>query len=408
MEHRPGSADPDRLTAAHRARALSTLAWPAALAALATWGVVLAARGRGSDFAIYVRASSRFLSATLIYGQADGAYVFKYAPPSAAAFIPFVFVPLKLATALWDLTIVACLAVCKPLLAALLMPGRDESRAPLSSIALVASLVAVGQSLFLELFYGQVNVLLLLLLLASASFAERGRAAMAGSAWALAVALKPTAVLFGLHLAARRPRAILLGVAAGLLLWVPILARYGPSGTVALTAAWTQTLASTTAPWVLGANSQGLPTVLLLVLGAAPTTWTTTAAQLGALAIAASMLWLARRSPAHLLAASCFSVAFTSPHAWRANFVLALPMIALAATDRSRLRPLSLALASLAAFVELATVADVLGEERLQTALLARPFALAFGALFVFTVYQGTAVRPRPAAALALEGDPRR
>ncbi|HEX7622632.1 MAG TPA: hypothetical protein VF400_03600, partial [Anaeromyxobacteraceae bacterium] len=84
---------------------------------------------------------------------------------------------------------------------------------------------------------------------------------------------------------------------------------------------------------------------------------------------------------------------FTSALAWRANFVLALPMAALAATDRSRLRPVALVLLSLTAAVELTVMDGVLGRERLGAVLLARPFALVFGALFAWTI---ASVRLRP------------
>jgi hypothetical protein len=393
---------------ARGARPLSQLAWPMALVALAAWGILLAAHGRGSDFAIYVRAASRFLVGEPIYRLSDGPWVFKYAPPSAVVFIPFTFLPLKIATALWNVFLVASLALAKPMLVALLEPAPGEPRAPLSGAALAASLVAVGQSLVLELFYGQINLPMLLLLLASAAFAERDRPALAGASWALAIAFKPTAVLFGIYLLARRPRAILLGVAAGLALWIPILLRYGHSGTVGLVASWSETLARTTSPWMLGSNTQGLPALLLLLLGSggAPAVARATAAELGALAIAAAMLWPARRSRAHLLAGACFAVAFTSPHAWRANFALALPMVALASTDRSRYRPLALALASLAALVQLTTVEGVLGKERLQTLLLARPFAVAFGALFVWTIASARPEYPGAKAAPAPPGKP--
>jgi Glycosyltransferase family 87 len=382
---RSGSAGTEALPPPGAWRA-TRLVWPAALLGLAIWGVLLAARGRGSDFAIYVRAGSRFLRGEPIYRASDGAWVFKYAPPSAVMFIPFASLPIRIATALWNLLLVGSLALLKPMLAALFEPGPGEPRAPLSGPALAISSIAVGQSLFLELFYGQIDVPMLLLLVASASFAERGRPAMAGAAWAIAVSFKPTAVLFGVYLITRRPRAILIGLAAGVALWIPALLRYGLSGAWDLAASWGDTVSRTTPAWILGSNAQGLPTLLLLGYPGVPLAAHVVAAQLLALGLASAMLWLMRRSRPHLLAGACFSVAFTSALAWRANFALALPMVALAWTDRSRARSLAFALAALAGLVQLTVVEGVLGAKRHEAALLARPFGLTFGALFVWTV----------------------
>ncbi|HEX7488767.1 MAG TPA: glycosyltransferase family 87 protein, partial [Anaeromyxobacteraceae bacterium] len=330
--------------------------------------------------------AARFLAAEPLYRASDGAWVFKYAPPSAVLFAPFTLLPPRVAAALWNLGLVASLAALRPFLTSLLEPAPGEERVPLSGPALVVSLLVVGQSLFLELFYGQVDLPMLLLLLASAALVERGRALLPGAAWALAVAFKPPAILFGLYLLTRSRRAILAGIGFGLALWIPVLLRYGPSGTVALVASWSETVTRTTLPWILGANAQGLPTLLLLGIAGAPTAVHLALAEVAALAIAAAALWAARGSRPHLLAGACFAVAFTSALAWRANFVLALPMAALAATDRSRLRPVALVLLSLTAAVELTVMDGVLGRERLGAVLLTRPFALAFGALFAWTI----------------------
>ncbi|GEJ56364.1 glycosyltransferase 87 family protein [Anaeromyxobacter diazotrophicus] len=370
-----------------RREALGALAWPAALAVLAAWGLALAAHGRGADLAIYVRAAARFLRGEALYQASDGAWVFKYAPPSAVLFAPLTLLPARAAAAAWNLLLVASLAALAPLLRALLAPAPGEARAALSGPALALALVAVGQSLFLELFYGQVDLPMLLLLLLSAAWAGRGAHLGAGAAWALAVALKPPAVLFGLYLLlVRRPRAVAAGAAFGLALWLPVLARYGGPGTAALAASWSETVTRTTLPWVLGANSQGLPTLLLLAFGRPPEAPHLALAQAGALALTAAALWTARRSRPRLLAATCFAVAFTSALAWRANFALALPMVALALTDRSRRRRVTFALVAVAAAVELAVVDGVVGRARLDPVLLARPFALAFGALLAWTL----------------------
>jgi hypothetical protein len=378
-------------------RSLESLAWPAALVGLAAWGLVLAAHGRGGDFAIYVRAAGRFLRAEPIYQLGDEAWVFKYAPPSAAMFVPFTLLPLKVATALWNLALVASLAFLRPLLASLYEPSAAQRRDPLSGAVLAGAMVAVGQSLFLELFYGQVDLPMLLLLALSAHCAERGRRAAAGGCWALAVALKPTAALFGLYLLARRPRAIGWGIGAGLALWMPVLLRYGVAGATDLASAWAATVSRTTTPWMLGANSQGLPALLLQAFGGEPVTLSAaTAAQLGALAVSAAVLWPARRSRAHFFAGLCFAVAFTSALAWRANFALALPMVALALTVRSPFRAVPWALVALDTGVQLVFADGLLGRERLQAALLARPFALAFGAMWAWTLASARASDGKP------------
>lgn len=341
---------------------------------------------RGLDFRVYLLAAERFLAGAELYPVSDGPMPFKYAPLTAPLFLPFTLLPARAAAALWNLGAVVALGALARL-ASRSEPAPRE-RAPWPWAPALATL-ALLPAFHLELFYGQVDGVMLLLLALAAVGAERGHTWGPAAAWALAVLLKPPAVLLALFLLARRHwRVLPASIGFGLLLAVPSVARYGFEGLWVQTQAWMETLARTTPPWALGHNPQGLPTLLLSLVWPAdtePTGSALTLAQGLALAIFAAVVLWSRAGAVELLALCCLGVTLLSPLAWRANFVMAWPLLRTTAEARTRG---GLALLALAGLTGVLTSDTVLGAETARQVLLWRPYALVFTALLLWTAWQ--------------------
>ncbi|MCP3136689.1 glycosyltransferase family 87 protein [Pyxidicoccus xibeiensis] len=341
---------------------------------------------RGVDFRVYLTAAERFLEGTDLYRVSDGTMPFKYAPVTAPLFIPFTFFPARVAVALWNLgSILALAAVAR--LTTRTAPGPGEA-APWAWGPGLATFALLPAFTF-ELFYGQVDAVLLLLIILSTLGAERGHVWRPAAAFAVAFLLKPPAALVGLFFLWRRHWRVIGATAAiGIVLALPTLARYGWDGTLTQLQLWSETLARTTPPWALGANPQGLPTLLLsLVLPAEsiPPPGSMTLAQAVAISLfLAAVLW-ARPGPADLLAMCCLGVTLLSPLAWRANYVLAWPLVRAAA--ESRYKP-NLALVALIALTGLLVSDSGFGPELSRQVLLWRPFAVVYSVLLLALLWQ--------------------
>lgn len=369
------------------ARSTAQRAFWVLLLGLAVLAVVLGQHPRrGLDFRVYLLAAERFLAGADLYSAADGIMPFKYAPLTAPLFVPFTLLPARVAAALWNLGSVAALAGLARLTSHE-APGPGE-RTPWPWAPVLATL-ALLPALHFEFFYAQVDGVMLLLLALTAVGAERGRTWGPAAAFAVAVLLKPPAALLGLFLLVRRHwRVLVASVGVGLALAVPSLVRYGPEGLLAQGRAWLEILASTTPPWVLGHNPQGLPTLLLSLVQSSdspPSGAALTGAQVLALVLFVAAVAWGRPGPVELLALCCLGVTLLSPLAWRANFVMAWPLLRAVAEERTRG---GLALVILAGLVGVLTSDAVVGAERAQQVLLWRPYALAFTALLLWTVWR--------------------
>jgi hypothetical protein len=356
------------------------------LLGLAVLAVVLGQHPRrGLDFRVYLVAAERFLAGAELYPATDGFMPFKYAPLTAPLFVPFTLLPARAAAALWNLGSVLALAALAGLTSRA-APASGE-RAPWPWAPVLATL-ALLPALHLEFFYAQVDGVMLLLLALAAVGAERGRTWSPALAFALAVLLKPPAALLGLFFLARRHWRVLgASVLLGLVLTVPSLVRYGLEGLLAQSRAWLDTLARTTPPWALGHNPQGLPTLLLslvLPIGPEPSGTALAVAQGVALLLFLAVLAWSRPGPVELLACCCLGVTLLSPLAWRANFVMAWPLLRAVAEHRTRG---GLALLVLAGLTGVLTTDVVLGAEAARQALHWRPYALIFSALLLWSAW---------------------
>ena len=338
-----------------------------ALAALvlALGAAVFATRvsGRMADFEVYWRSGERALHAEPLYRAEDGHYQFKYLPAFAVLSIPLALLPLDAAKPLW-FALSGALLVALLALSLRLLPDR---RAP-AAFLVAATLVTMAKFYGHELVLGQVNLLLGATVLAAIHLHLRGRGAAAGLLIALAVVIKPYAVLFVPWLAAARARAALAAAAAGLAaaLLLPV-AVYGVTGTVALHVAWWRTVAESTAPNLLNADNISLAGMYAKWLGPGDAAARLAAGTAVVLVLAAAAVVRRRtdvREPSGLEAAILLTlIPLLSPQGWDYVLLLSTPAVMYVLNYRRELPP-GLRVAALAA---LATVAfslyDVMGRD---------------------------------------------
>jgi len=357
-------------------------AWWLVLLVLAVAAVAVGQHPRrGVDFRVYLMAAERFLEGTDIYRLSDGTMPFKYAPITAPLFLPFTLLPARAAVALWNLGSIAALAAVARLTTRA-APGPGEATPWAWAPALTT--LALLPAFTFELFYGQVDAVILLLILLSTLGAERGQVWRPGVAFAVAFLLKPPAALIGLFFLWRRHwRVIGATAVVGMALTLPTLVRYGWDGTLVQFQLWSDTLARTTPPWALQANPQGLPTLLLSLVyppEAMVAPGAISLAQAVSLVLFVAAVAWARPGPADFIAVCCLGVTLLSPLAWRANYVLAWPLIRAAVESR---HPSHLVLVGLIALTGVGVSDSALGAELSRHVLLWRPFALVYTALLI-------------------------
>ncbi len=335
---------------------------------------------RTVDFGVYRLAAERFVHAESLYQAADAHMPFKYPPMAAALFAPVLALDRTAGAKVFNALSMLALGWV------LWRLGREG--VPPGALGL--AVLAVAHPLFKELFYGQVD--LLVLALVTWVFLEgRARPVLAGLACALSVLLKVPAALVVVPLMAHRRWSTLGASGAWLLVsTLPLVARYGLDGAQVQFTQWLELLGSTTLPWYQGYNSQGLTPIL-----AAPLEGLGLSAQSvllfaeGAALITVSMLtWRASRgAPLQTLAVTAACAALGSPLAWRANFVLTLPLAALLAVTpgwRSKL------LLGALIFVGALTAEPLWSQPNLEAVLSLRPFAIA-----TLAALMGVLVNPR-------------
>ena len=216
------------------------------------------------DFEVYHTAGARALAAEPLYRAEDGHFQFKYLPAFALFAAPLAKVPLPAAKGAWFATS----AVLMLLLLGLSLRALPEIRRP--PVVLVSvTFLAMAKFYAHELVLGQVNLLCAVLVVLALVLMRSGREAPAGLLLALAVVVKPYAVIFVPWLVTRRHRRALATMAAGLvvLLLLPA-ARYGWDGNLHLLGDWWQTVTTTTAPNLTNQDNVSLSAMFTKWLGA--------------------------------------------------------------------------------------------------------------------------------------------
>jgi hypothetical protein len=279
------------------------------------------------DFEVYWRAGGRAAAAEPLYREEDEHFRLKYLPAFAVLAIPAAMLPLPAAKAIWFGISVALIPVLLALSIGLL-PTRHRPAWTLALITFVLMAKFYGH----ELVLGQVNGLFAVMVIAGVQLVASGRPVAAGLLFALALIIKPYALMFLPWLAAGRAMRALAVAAAGLLTALVLpMPLYGWQGTVALHRDWWRTVTESTAPNLLNADN--------VSLAAMYAKWIGTGGLSAALAVATGAALLAVvafafvRRPERLRAEGLEAallltlIPLLSPQGWDYVFLIATPAV---------------------------------------------------------------------------------
>jgi hypothetical protein len=214
------------------------------LVGLAIWVFIYKAGPKMPDFEVYWKAGVRALHAEPLYRADDGHFQFKYLPAFAVLAIPIGGLPLYNAKLAWFVVSVTLLVVLLRLNLSLPAERRRTTR-----WLLAVMIVVFGKFYAHELVLGQVNMLFAVIATCALLAMKTSREAAAGLLVALAIVIKPYAVLFLPWLVARG-RIISAATGFGglaIALLLPAIV-YGFDGNIWLHREWWRTVTETTAP----------------------------------------------------------------------------------------------------------------------------------------------------------------
>lgn len=281
------------------------------------------------DFAVYWTAATRARAAEPLYRAEDGHYQFKYLPAFAVLAIPLSAATLESAKAIWFVTSVA-------LLAALIVSSLQmlpERRRPAWILVLV-TLVVMSKFYGHELVLGQMNALFAVIVAVAVVTLRNRRESAAGALIALAIVVKPYAVIFLPWLLLRGRRVSIAIAAAGTALAIALPAVvYGVAGDIELHRNWWHTVSASTAPNLTNADNVSIAAMWAKWIGAGELATTLTAVTSTVILTFTLLVCLNRSAltfPEGLEAALLLTVIpLLSPQGWDYVFLLSTPAIML-------------------------------------------------------------------------------
>lgn len=223
---------------AERAR---KLAWCALAIYLIALGISATLRMQG-DFAVYYAAGKRVLHGAAIYPAGEKDH-FLYAPIFAIVMAPFALLPRHAAQGAFFL-INAWGLVALIFGSGAMLFGRGRTL-PAALVVVPVLLTSILINNNFE--HGQVNLPVLALCVWSIVYARESRSMASGAMLAVAILIKPFALLAGLYLLLRgRFAALGWTIVAAVVLLIAPIALFGPHGLVDQTGAYFQSVASMT------------------------------------------------------------------------------------------------------------------------------------------------------------------
>ena len=281
------------------------------------------------DLEVYWTAAGRARLAQPLYRPEDGHYQFKYLPAFAVLTIPASRLTIESAKAVWFVCSVLLLASLVSLSLAAL-PERRKPAWLLVTLTLVVMLKFYGH----ELVLGQMNALFAVVSIAAVVAMKAKHETAAGALVALAIVVKPYAVIFLPWLLARRRLATAGSAAIGglVLLALPAIA-YGVAGDIDLHRAWWRTVTESTAPNLTNADNVSIAAMWAKWIGAGSAATMLTAATSALLLAVVVRTFLGRRTlpfPEGLEGALLLTcIPLLSPQGWDYVFLVSTPAVVL-------------------------------------------------------------------------------
>jgi hypothetical protein len=313
------------------------------------------------DLEVYWTAASRARAAQPLYRPEDGHYQFKYLPAFAVLTAPAARLPLDTAKIAWFVTSVVLLVTLLALSLSLL----PQVRLPpwlLVGVTLVVMLKFYGH----ELVLGQMNALFAVLVALAVVELRRSREALGGALLALAIVVKPYAVIFLPWLLARRRIGSIAAIAVGTMALVAAPALlYGIRGDVELHRAWWDTVVESTTPNLINADNVSIAAMWAKWIGITRTGAILSALTGAGLLAAAAFVFVRRGGmpfPEGLEAAVLLTcIPLLSPQGWDYVFLVATPAV-MFVVNYSGALPAPVRALSLAALAVIGlTVYDIMG-----------------------------------------------
>lgn len=323
------------------------------------------------DVEVYRTAAQRAWQGAPLYRADDGHYQFKYLPAFAVLASPMAPLSAEAVKLSWFAASVALLVVALRWSLDVVSP----LRVPAWWLVL-ACLVTLGKFYAHELVLGQVNLLLLMVVLGVVRALQRGREYQAGLLVALAVVVKPHALLLVPWLASRRSQPALAGAGVGLfaVLLLPMLC-YGVEGTVAQHVAWAASVTASTPALLFNQDNISLAGVAARYAGDGTAgAWPGAAAVALLLAVAALvMVWRRRVAAPDALEVSVLLMLMPliSPQGWDYVLLTATPAVMLLAAHAERMTVPSRLLVAVSALAMGLSLFDVLGRDGYRSFMMA-------------------------------------
>lgn len=319
------------------------------------------------DFEVYWTAGTRAAAAQPLYRESDGHYQFKYLPAFALLASPLAAIPLPAAKGAW---FAASAVLMVTLLGLSLRVLPTLRRSPV--LLLVLTFLAMAKFYAHELVLGQVNLLFAVVAVLAVVWLQKGRDSAAGALLALAVVVKPYALIFAPWLATRRQRRAVAAMIGTLILLLLIpAARYGWDGNLQLLRDWWQTVTATSAPNLLNQDNVSLSAMFAKWLGPGSTAGLLAALAAFLLLIVAGIVMAGRgllEKPEALEASLLLMlIPLLSPQGWDYVFLIATPAVMLLINEMASL-PGGLRYATIAAIAIVAlSIFDLMGRDAYAT-----------------------------------------
>ncbi|MDQ3347310.1 MAG: DUF2029 domain-containing protein [Acidobacteriota bacterium] len=313
------------------------------------------------DLEVYWIAAVRAGGAEPLYRVEDGHYQFKYLPAFAVIAIPGGALPLPAAKAVWFLASVALLVALVGLTLSIL----PERRKP-TWILVTITVLAMAKFFAHEVVLGQVNALFAVIVAGALLALRRERERTAGLLIALAIVVKPYAVIFLPWLIARR-RLASAGAASLAVVGILVLpaAIYGVAGTVSEHRAWWKTVSESTRPNLTNADNVSIAAMFTKWIGEGPAAaGLTLGTSLLILAVVVAVFLMRRRVPfpeglEGALLLTC--IPLLSPQGWDYVFLVSTPAIMYLVNYEDRLPPVLRLLTAVAIATIAFSIYDLMG-----------------------------------------------
>ena len=336
------------------------------------------------DFEVYWRAGARAAHAEPLYRVTDGEYQFKYFPASAVLAIPIGALPLPVARGVWFAALLGAL------IAVLWLSVRTlpERRKPVG-VLLAVLIVGLGKYYAKELVIGQIDLLLVLVVISAMLALKAGHETRAGWLVALAVMVKPYALILVPWLVARgRTQSVVTVAPAMAAAFLLPATTYGLAGSVALHMDWWRTVSATTVGTLTHPDNVSLTAMYTKWFGATATAHTfAVVTAMALLGIAAAVFLGRRRVPQPDGLEAGLLIALTpllSPQGWDYVLVVCTPAVVCLANYIDRL-PRALRLLSAVAIAAIGlTLFDLVG--RTVYYALIRMSVITLGVLVVIAL----------------------